>query len=1229
MGRLIFNNNGTLDNYTFVLSNVDHTHIGPICNIDYSSAQVNVHMSSANEISFTVHKYLNDFEEPLWEEIDILKQIYCLELDEYFVIDVSLDDNGQNVTKTITGTSASADELAQAKLYNIEINSENDISREDYDDNFPTVFFRELENIDSKYEHIWKTSSKYVVYQKDNPALVDVEATKTLREKLVKDSSLLHRILSKVPQYSIGHVDDSLKNIQRTFSVNDTAIYDWLVSECAEQFNCLFTFDTVNKTINAYDLLTVCQNCGKRGEFHDKCPECGSDNLKEYGKDTSIFVDCSNLSDSIKLTPDTSSIKTCFKLEAGDDLMTATVRNLNPTGSDYIYYWSDYIKSLMPTELKDKLEEYERATQSYNDEYQNYISTVYDTIDKIQYFTSEMMPDTEMDSKEIIKAENEGKILEKKLNNQTTAVGTLNKFISKTTIESTITNYAKIFIKTGFVKLSISSSEWVYNEESNTGIWTGSFLIENYSDEEDSYTTDTIIVNVNDDYESYLTQKVEKAIYDDDEDATIYAVLSGKSSLEAFTEWIKFYCLNRLVSFRDAIESGLTVLWQSGVTDDTNPLYSSIYLSWYNKMNACDSEIAIREASIKEQETIQANQYNGYTDNEGVYHQGVYAIQKKLNLKNWLGEHLYDVFCSFRREDTFSNSNYNAETLKTNDEIIALAKEFREKAEQELIKAGTPQYTISSDLYNLFLMEEFKPLYDYFEIGNWIRIGVDGIVYKLRLIGYTINFGSLTNISVEFSDVIIAKNTINDFASLVSSAKTMASSYSTIESQVNKGSDAVETIKEWKSNGLSSALTTIKNNKNEEITFSKRGLLGRSYDDVDEKFLDEQSLFTHNILAYTTDNWKTVRSALGYHTFVLNGEIQEGYGLNADYLISALMISGDIYSSNYKSRTINEDGSIVWGTGTHFDLNNGSFTLGDDRIEYDSLTNQLILRDVTVISSTQELINLEEVAKNAANAVTADTIVTAIANIDTLTAEDAIIKNIFNKNIVSTYINAKEFIGDKISTTDITISSDSGGFSIIDNTLSVKDKDGNKRVQLGEDAEGNFSFLLLDATGKGTIINENGITENAIADGLIRSNMVASKSDDYAGLDASKLDIDSVVEGINGGSTAISAARVYFDKEEMSLNTLIGTINTNVQKVQGALKYDIVISSNTGNVVKTGTVLTAIVYSHGTTEEATTGITYQWYKNGIAIADATSKTYTVNEDDIENGVKFTCKASYE
>ena len=57
--------------------------------------------------------------------------------------------------------------------------------------------------------------------------------------------------------------------------------------------------------------------------------------------------------------------------------------------------------------------------------------------------------------------------------------------------------------------------------------------------------------------------------------------------------------------------------------------------------------------------------------------------------------------------------------------------------------------------------------------------------------------------------------------------------------------------------------------------------------------------------------------------------------------------------------------------------------------------------------------------------------------------------------------------------------------------MQFKDSNGNVRIQLGQDTNNNFNFIVKAADGTTTLIDGYGVKEKAIADGLIKTNMVA------------------------------------------------------------------------------------------------------------------------------------------
>ena len=66
--------------------------------------------------------------------------------------------------------------------------------------------------------------------------------------------SLLDLALEKMPGWTVGHVDNTLANRRFQFEASSENIYAFLTSTVAPVAECIFEFDTINNTINAYDV---------------------------------------------------------------------------------------------------------------------------------------------------------------------------------------------------------------------------------------------------------------------------------------------------------------------------------------------------------------------------------------------------------------------------------------------------------------------------------------------------------------------------------------------------------------------------------------------------------------------------------------------------------------------------------------------------------------------------------------------------------------------------------------------------------------------------------------------------------------------------------------------------------------------------------------------------------------------------------------------------------------
>ena len=918
---------GTIEPYTFILATANHNHLGQIVCLDDKSIKVEVHSNQADKITFTTYKYYqNDngelVEQPFWNEIQPLKYMYCVELDEYFIIDVELSDEHSEIkiSKTITATSQCEVELSNKKIYDLEINTENDYMIADTNNLYYTTYF----------------------YKPSNPNL-----------------SLLHRVLNFAPAYSIGTIDDSLlkafETDIRSFSVSSSTVYDFLTGDVANEFHCIFEFDTMNRVINVHDLYSTCKSCGYYGEFQAQCPNCGSINIDTYGTETTIFVNTRNLTDQVQFVTNTDNIKNCFKLTAGDDLMNVAIRELNPSGSNYIYHITDDIKKDFSDSLKEKLSAYDllytdtvnnaplgldsnirtrynNIVSKYQSHYKEYyknsfqeyvkvINTINDTdkgtdiiaqyyaeaIEFNNFLQSAMLPSAVTSD---VTSSGEKERLESAISNgKFNAVGLPSNSVSQLILENAVKNYAKLYVRSGYMKMEIKTTAFDINKLT----WKGYIIITNYSDESDTSTTKEFSATFTNDYATYLTQKAQKDIADAyKKDNTYFDVFSIEEDSK-FATALTLYNSDTLINIYNAYESAMTVL----ATSDNSGL-NEIKNKYQNRLELISKEVAIRE-----------NECNIVSHTYSLLSNRLNQIHDILSIQNYLGKDLYEEFTLYIREDEYSNTNFVSDSL-TNPMVSSQAKLFLETANKELIKASTPQHTINTSIKNLALIPEFKPYITDFALNNWIRVECDGIVYRLRLIGFSIDFGTLSDISVEFSDVTIAPGFISDMQSLLQQASSMAGTYDYTVKQAEKGYQSNTTITDWIKEGLNSAEVVLKNNDNEEITTTRSGILGRAYDDITEDYDRHQFRLTHNMFAFTNNHWKpgSVISALGEHNYTYWDGAKfvtaTDYGLTTQFVQSGHIVGGQIIGSELLSS--NWNGNNV---GTYIDLNKNVVKLGD------------------------------------------------------------------------------------------------------------------------------------------------------------------------------------------------------------------------------------------------------------------------------------------------------------
>lgn len=805
---------------------------------------------SAHEITFDVNKYCNDKLCTVWDDIVDFRLIYIPYKNNkkiwYEIYITEKDDNG--MVKTISGVHLNEAELSNVNLYGIEINTENDLKAHDYS---PTIFYNPND----------------------------------------KSLSLINRLLNKMPHYEIIHVDESLMKLQRNFTFDGVSIAD-AFDQIAEECECLFVYgensengNGITRTISIYDMLDYCNDCGERGEFDDGfCTECNSYNIIErYGEDTRVFISNENLANEITHSRDADSVKNCFHLEAGDDLMTATIASCN-MGSSYLWYMPEETRLMMTPELQELLIKFDADSIYYDAEYvaeidpitmieynelvykyrayKEDIETVLDIIgypklvnayygamDFEMTLQTSLMPSVSLDdtsAKEqcaLLSTENMSPIGVKNVGN-----------LSLSSADISVKNYAKVFVDTSKYKVDVENSSL------NGYIWDGNIVLTSYSDEENDKASTHLTILFNNDLELFTRQKIDKLLSKEDEIKDSYGVVNlFKLDYAEFIYEIKRYSLDNLDLFYRCSEDIINLLIEDGHYNGDDELYEKLYIPFVNKGQAIQEEMKLKEEEIAKVTKMKNALNNLMID-----------ISKKMSLENYLGEH-WKEYISYRREDSYANQNFISDGL-SNAELIKQARLFFKSALREIKKSATLQHSITTTLKNLLIISEFKSIVHYFKLGNWLRVKIDGTIYKLRLASYEIDYNNLDDISVTFTD-------IRDQNSLIAQIK--------------------RTFAQNKANGgnysyTARQMTSLSYNQN--VVSTSTGIVIKNFDDNLGTFGDGQIRVLSNGIYYTDNKWSTVQG------------VRQTIAEAQNRLDNIILESGGVFTTE----EMQDDGSIIY-----------------------------------------------------------------------------------------------------------------------------------------------------------------------------------------------------------------------------------------------------------------------------------------------------------------------------
>lgn len=916
-----------------------------ICQLETTNTSATLKFNSFSELTFEVGRVYNDIivgetrVNPHYDKIEALRLVEIEGFGFFEMQGPELTGDGIKETKTVTAYSLEYT-LSQRYLKN-----------------FYTSGGRQWVG---SLEQQWKFST----YGSDDNS----KPTKPIVLYNPSDTkaSLLHLVLSEVYGWSIGHVDANLCTLSRQFDVDRESVYDFLMNEVCEKFNCYIVFDTYDNTINVYAESLTAKFIGD-GNTHtfiitppfeqvgtvsvdgykttkwqynsttgtiklEDAPEAGAhievvDNaLTKW--ETDVFVSFDNLSQEINVSYDADSIKTKLDVTYGDDHDIREVNLGVPYLVDLSYY---YTVDWMGQDLYDAYTAYMQKSNGLQSDYADNSQEILKLNDQIYDLKNRLSLVYGMDSS--VNAE---------------TVGTY-YIISG----GTYPNYS-------YTEVSLPS-EWDSNvtyykidgvnvtEEKVHKLYSTirKYFVELMGQEEPEIKD---IASMNGTYTDLLDDLTETKAFDfvSSEFNKLKNALTLTTTKENATTAVS--------NFLKLIwnELGLTPLEQlflapyvevretnvsAGFSSTDNKHYG-FYYPVNIMIDSLNDAIKKRQEEIAPLDAKKAEYEN---DNKQI------ADDLLMN-KNFTPNQLVRL-SAFMREDEL----HIEDIIETNQDDLSSSFKIKQDAMEsgriELQKRCQPQLQFAMTMANIYAMPEFEPIVHQFQLGNVIKVGLrPDYVKQSRLLQVNINFDDFSDFSCEFGELTSLRSQSDIHADLLKNAITAGKSVATNSGHWTKGSDVATAIDLKIQQGLLDATTRIQaTDGSQGVVIDKYGIWLRK-SNPDGSVSPYQARIVNNNMLFSSDGFKTSRMGIGEFSVVEGENDQTFYGIIAEALVGRLILGTQLEIGN-------EAGTMTF--------DNGGFTVtnGKNTFNVDPNSQQLLTISKKTNDSTEDIFYVDENGK--------------------------------------------------------------------------------------------------------------------------------------------------------------------------------------------------------------------------------------------------------------------------
>ena len=905
-----------------------------ICKLETSNTSGTFKFNAYSELNFDVARIYNNIitgeanVNPYYNKIEALRLILLDGFGYFELQDPEINGDGIKEIKSLTAYSSEYT-LSQKYLDNLHINTGKVDSVE--------VMYAE--------EHGEQTITPVTLYNQSVPQL-----------------SLLHIILEKIYGWQIGHVDASLKTMSRQFEVDRESVYDFIMNEICDKFNCYVEFDTFTNTINFYaetatnkfigdgstntfnvypafaEIGTVSIN-GYKTTDYEYNPMTGALRLHvipEYGEiievtdgslsswETDVFITFDNLAQQMNISYSADDIKTVLTVKGADDLDIREVNNGLPYIVDLSYFHN---VEWMGQDLYDAYNDYLEKCIVKQEEYKVNAQAILDIADKISYETNRLSLTYSLVS---VDDNTVGTYYVRGGNAETgytyTEVSLPGDYVEGTRYYSTKTTN----VNEQKVSELYKALQFYYNALINNAALDPDNLIEPL--EKFVLAYDTFVENFYfmedttiDDLIAVLESNNES---DDEQKDTII--------LAFFAEiWEQLGLTPLKTLYLAAYKEVQTVNVSAGWADKNNENYG-LYYPVTLILESLENAIALRQATIDE-----------LNRSLEVVSAANAEIGSQLLIDNNFDSDQIIRLSAFLREDEYTDDNFVETGLESTEELFKLKQELLECGRIELAKLCEPRLQFSMSLANIYALPEFELIVHQFQLGNLVKVALrPDYIKHTRLMQVDINFEDFSDFSCEFGDLSSIRSQTDLHADLLSGAVNAGKTVASSASYWSNGSDTANSIDLRLQEGLLNSIEALKNLEGtQNVSMDKWGIHLQKVNESGE--IDpKQCWLVNNQIVFTDDAFKSTKSVLG--EFVVDGETFYG-------LLAQAIISGYVEGSKIRGGTIQiglqQDGTYAFEVHADGSVTmNGGGTISEVNQKLDTLK-----QSSTIISDAEPI----------------------------------------------------------------------------------------------------------------------------------------------------------------------------------------------------------------------------------------------------------------------------------